>query len=174
MFPNFPLMLDRKSINESIFCDRSRMKNCIHNSSLCECIHRVKVKLNSIIEFVLIDIEDNSRHPFHMHGHKFYVMDAGYFSDTKEDVLEIIKMRRNSDNSMPILKDTVTIPKGGFVKIKFKADNPGFWLAHCHFDYHFAVGMGFIVQVGELNEMKEPPDGMSGNCNGFMPESILI
>lgn len=150
------------------------MKNCIHNSILCECIHRVKVKLNSIIEFALIDIEDNSKHPFHLHGHKFYVTDTGYFNDTNVDVVDMLKKRGNNDNLKPILKDTVTIPNGGFVKIRFKADNPGFWLAHCHFDYHFAIGMGFILQVGELDEMKEPPEGLNGNCSGFMPESIEI
>jgi FtsP/CotA-like multicopper oxidase with cupredoxin domain len=150
------------------------MKNCINNSSLCECIHRVKVKLNSVIEFILIDIEDNSKHPFHLHGYKFYVIDSGYFNNTEEDVVKMLKNRENNPNFKPILKDTVTIPNGGFVKIKFKADNPGFWLAHCHFDYHYAIGMGFILQVGEMDEMKEPSKELNNSCSGFIPDSIVI
>ena len=34
---------------------------------------------------------------------------------------------------------------------------PGFWLLHCHIDFHLDLGMGLIVQVGELSEMKPKP-----------------
>jgi FtsP/CotA-like multicopper oxidase with cupredoxin domain len=32
----------------------------------------------------------------------------------------------------PPLRDTATLPQGGWVVIRFKADNPGLWLLHCH------------------------------------------
>ena len=33
----------------------------------------------------------------------------------------------------------------------------GFWLLHCHIDFHLDLGMGLIVQVGEISEMKPKP-----------------
>jgi FtsP/CotA-like multicopper oxidase with cupredoxin domain len=30
------------------------------------------------------------------------------------------------------LKDTVTVPVGGYTIIRFRANNPGAWLFHCH------------------------------------------
>ncbi len=32
----------------------------------------------------------------------------------------------------PVRKDTVVVPPGGYAVIRFVADNPGVWLAHCH------------------------------------------
>lgn len=33
----------------------------------------------------------------------------------------------------PPYKDTVVLPYPGYVRLRFRADNPGFWLFHCHF-----------------------------------------
>lgn len=32
-----------------------------------------------------------------------------------------------------VTKDTISIPSKGYTIFRFKADNPGFWLMHCHF-----------------------------------------
>jgi hypothetical protein len=32
-----------------------------------------------------------------------------------------------------VMKDTISIPSKGFTIIRFKADNPGWWLLHCHY-----------------------------------------
>jgi len=44
------------------------------------------------------------------------------------------------------LKDTVVMPFGGYVVVRFRADNPGDWMVHCHTDYHLADGMGVILR----------------------------
>jgi FtsP/CotA-like multicopper oxidase with cupredoxin domain len=136
--PPFPLLSQRSLYNESIFCDRSSPKNCMERSKVCQCIHRLKVKLNSIVEVVLIDLTDPFTHPFHLHGHKFFVMDVGNFDNTTtlEDIVSDDEILRKSSNTNPPLKDTVLIPNSGYARIKFKADNPGFWIGHCHYDYH--------------------------------------
>ena len=56
------------------------------------------------------------------------------------------KIVRNLKN--PILKDTVSVPDAGFTLIRFLADNPGFWLFHCHMLWHSHIGMALILQVG--------------------------
>jgi FtsP/CotA-like multicopper oxidase with cupredoxin domain len=62
------------------------------------------------------------------------------------------KIVRNLED--PPLKDTVAVPDGGFVVLRFWADNPGYWLFHCHIEWHEHVGMGVIIQVvsGAMSE----------------------
>jgi FtsP/CotA-like multicopper oxidase with cupredoxin domain len=47
----------------------------------------------------------------------------------------------------PPLKDTVMVPDVGFVVIRFLADNPGYWMFHCHVDWHLNNGMALIIKV---------------------------
>lgn len=147
--PHFSLMSQPEEIDESIFCDVSNKNNkkCIENSELCTCIHRLKVKLGSIVELVLIDIDDSLTHPFHLHGHKFYVMDMGIFQEpmTAEKIAKRGVPSSGNQNKSPPRKDSILVPNPGYVKVKFRADNPGFWLGHCHFDWHLAIGMKILL-----------------------------
>lgn len=47
----------------------------------------------------------------------------------------------------PPLKDTVHIPRRGYVILRIKADNLGIWFFHCHVLWHAGTGMamGFVV-----------------------------
>ena len=55
------------------------------------------------------------------------------------------EIKRNLIN--PPIKDTVVVPDGGFTVIRFLADNPGYWLMHCHMSWHNHLGMGFVIKV---------------------------
>lgn len=59
-------------------------------------------------------------------------------------------------NGAPV-KDTVTVPDGGYTIIRFVANNPGFWLFHCHIDFHVEVGMAIVFKVGDYNQMRPLP-----------------
>jgi len=50
------------------------------------------------------------------------------------------------------IKDSVTVPDGGYVILRFRADNPGFWFFHCHITFHVEIGMGLIIQVSHCVE----------------------
>jgi hypothetical protein len=169
--PHYPLLPQHAHLDDSIFCNATHKPGCTRNSTTCECIHRLKVPLNAVVEFLLVDIDDHSRHPFHLHGHKFYVTEIGRFdgSVTAGEAGRVAGVSRR-----PLLKDTVTIPNNGYVRVKFRADNAGFWLGHCHFDYHMAVGMGFVLQVGEVGEMPNVPEGFARNCGGYMPARVRV
>ena len=58
-----------------------------------------------------------------------------------KELNEAGKVKKNLVN--PIQKDTVPVPDGGFVALRFKADNPGFWLFHCHMAWHNHIWNGF-------------------------------
>lgn len=66
-------------------------------------------------------------------------------------------------------KDTITVPSNGFVSVRFRADNPGYWLMHCHYEWHVNIGMGLILQVGEPYQMVPPPKGFP-QCGNYKPD----
>lgn len=72
----------------------------------------------------------------------------------------------------PTLKDTISIPSKGYAIIRFKANNPGLWLLHCHFEWHSAIGMGMILQVGETHQWVKPPKDLK-KCNQYMPDIFV-
>lgn len=51
------------------------------------------------------------------------------------------------DLSKAALRDTVQIPSRGYAVIRFKADNPGVWLLHCHILWHSVTGMAMLIDV---------------------------
>lgn len=59
----------------------------------------------------------------------------------------------------PPLKDTVAVPNNGYVVLRLKADNPGWWMFHCHFEFHTVIGMAFLIHVGTQADLPPvPPD----------------
>jgi len=49
----------------------------------------------------------------------------------------------------PLLaRDTVTLPAGGFLRLRYIVDNPSTWIVHCHIDWHLYVGLGFVMRDG--------------------------
>lgn len=52
----------------------------------------------------------------------------------------------NYDN--PIQKDTVYVPRMGYVVLRFKP-HMGLWMLHCHTLWHHGAGMGIAIQIGK-------------------------
>jgi FtsP/CotA-like multicopper oxidase with cupredoxin domain len=51
------------------------------------------------------------------------------------------------DTSRAALRDTVQIPSRGYAVLRFRAENPGVWLLHCHMLWHSATGMAMLIDV---------------------------
>ena len=73
---------------------------------------------------LLINNTDGGEHPFHLHGHDFFVIDTSEAPDA-EALYSPVFLRR----------DVVSIPAEGWARIRFVADNPGVWLMHCHIEW---------------------------------------
>ena len=59
----------------------------------------------------------------------------------------------------------MTVPAGGYAIIQFLADNPGYWIMHCHVETHTLEGMATVIN--EANSWQTPPpDGMR-ICGNF-------
>jgi FtsP/CotA-like multicopper oxidase with cupredoxin domain len=82
------------------------------------------------LRFVL-DNPTGMDHPFHLHGHYFYVLG--------------IPGRLNLVD--PPRKDTVNVPARGQLVLLWKADNPGRWFFHCHIEWHAATGMARVIEI---------------------------
>lgn len=102
-----------------------------------------------IVDLVLNNYDDGA-HPFHLHGHKFWVLaigDSGYFQDgyyEANDNNQVMNFKN------PIFRDTVNIPGFGWGVIRFVVDNPGVWPFHCHIGWHMEAGL--LLQINALRE----------------------
>ncbi|KAI0326254.1 TvLac7 [Cubamyces sp. BRFM 1775] len=95
---------------------------------------------NSSIELTMPAGVVGGPHPFHLHGHAFYVVRSAGSEEY------------NYVN--PVQRDTVSIGSAGDnVTIRFRTDNPGPWLLHCHIDWHLQTGLA-VVFVEDAQDIK--------------------
>lgn len=102
-------------------------------------------------------------HPFHLHGFGFQVVDMGTMEQYRNGQTAFA-----DSQYLPPIKDVISIPPGGFVKLRFRACNPGYWIFHCHIEYHMHTGMMAIIKVGDKSEMVPPPANFP-TCGSFTP-----
>ncbi|KAL0338240.1 UNVERIFIED_CONTAM: Laccase-7 [Sesamum angustifolium] len=114
-----------------------------------------KVKFNATVEVVLqntalIGVES---HPIHLHGFNFYVLAQGF--GNYNPAIDAEKF--NFVN--PQARNTIAVPVGGWAVIRFRANNPGVWIIHCHLDVHLPWGLAtaFVVENGPTPETSLPP-----------------
>ncbi|AGO12711.1 AaceriADR239Wp [[Ashbya] aceris (nom. inval.)] len=120
-------------------------------------------KRGSIVDIVINNYDDGA-HPFHMHGHKFWVLHdsvKGYFH---EDDYEHGASSLNFEN--PVLRDTINVSGFGYAVIRFVVDNPGVWPFHCHIGWHMAAGL--LLQINalqaEYTEWENYPTSWDTHC----------
>ncbi|XP_057801836.1 L-ascorbate oxidase-like [Salvia miltiorrhiza] len=80
-------------------------------------------------------------HPWHLHGHDFWVLGYGEGKFTDKDEAGF-----NLKN--PPLRNTAVIFPYGWTALRFVADNPGAWAFHCHIEPHLHLGMGVVFAEG--------------------------
>lgn len=123
--------------------------------------------------------QPNLSHPFHLHGYAFNVIGIGRSPDNnvrKINLKHALDLDRQGllhrQFNLPPGKDTIAVPNNGYVVLRFRADNPGFWLFHCHFLYHIVIGMNLIFQVGTQSDLPPIPPGFP-TCGDHRPEITL-
>ncbi|KAL3536416.1 hypothetical protein ACH5RR_004877 [Cinchona calisaya] len=118
---------------------------------------------NTSVELILQDtsILGAESHPLHLHGFNFFVIGQGFgnYNPNKDP--------KNFNLVDPIERNTVGVPSGGWVAIRFLADNPGVWFMHCHLEVHTSWGlkMAWLVLDGKLpNQKLLPPPADLPKC----------
>ncbi|GAA0161075.1 oxidase [Lithospermum erythrorhizon] len=118
---------------------------------------------NASVELVMQDtsILGTESHPLHLHGFNFFVVGQGFGNyDPNNDP-------KNFNLVDPVERNTVGVPPGGWVAIRFFADNPGVWFMHCHLEVHTSWGlkMAWLVLDGKLpNQKLLPPPSDLPKC----------
>ncbi|KAF2119960.1 iron transport multicopper oxidase FET3 precursor [Lophiotrema nucula] len=117
------------------------------------------LKENEVVEIVLNN-NDPGKHPFHLHGHAFQVVsrsdeEAGNYDASTAPAMPSIPMRR----------DTILVRPDGNIVLRFKADNPGVWLFHCHIEWHVLSGL--------IATFVEDPLGLQTQLSGKIPTDHL-
>ncbi|KAJ8307393.1 hypothetical protein KUTeg_015477 [Tegillarca granosa] len=181
LFPSVAALSQPKEITK--LCEKA---DCGENKT-CYCTHSIDVDFGKTVQMVFSNHGAGSltHHPLHLHGYSFYVLKMGLatYNETtgmimgdNEDILcpggsnsfcnnptwsnsswtdgEIPGLKLKS----PPRKDTIIIPKGGYVIFRFIADNPGVWMLHCHFKNHFTDGMALLIN-DSFSRHPPPPEG---------------
>lgn len=89
-------------------------------------------------EILRITVHNNSmmRHPMHLHGYDFRLLNGQGDQAPLKNVLDI----------MPMETDT----------IEFAANTEGNWFFHCHILYHMMAGMDRVFRVGAAQTLQLP------------------
>eukprot|EP00253_Pinus_taeda_P027960 PITA_27960 len=113
------------------------------------------VPFNATIQVVLQDtsLVGPESHPLHLHGYDFFVVGQGtgnYNPRSDPKHFNLVD---------PPQRNTVGVPSGGWVAIRFRADNPGVWYMHCHLEVHTSWGlkMAWVVLDGNAPNHSLPP-----------------
>ncbi|KKY19915.1 putative iron transport multicopper oxidase fet3 [Phaeomoniella chlamydospora] len=87
-----------------------------------------------IIEIV-VNNHDTGKHPFHLHGHAFQAVARGVDESGDYDA------ENTTLSAIPMRRDTFMVQPDGYIVMRFRADNPGVWIFHCHLEWHLSSGL---------------------------------
>ncbi len=120
---------------------------------------------NQIIEIILNN-HDPGKHPFHLHGHNFQCVVRG--EENTNDY--------NPENAtlpeIPMKRDTWVVRPNGHIVMRFRADNPGAWLFHCHIEWH--VDSGLTVTFIEVRMSHFPSIPVYHNTDPLWYQAPLV
>ncbi|KAJ7743926.1 laccase [Mycena maculata] len=87
---------------------------------------------NSVVELSIPGGTAGAPHPFHLHGHNFFVVKSA-----GNDTYNFLN---------PIIRDVVSTGTSTTdnTTIRFVTDNAGPWILHCHIDFHLELGLAIV------------------------------
>lgn len=125
-----------RELNFELTGNMNRYVWTMDNKTISE-TDRIKIKKGENLRIILYN-NSMMRHPMHLHGHDFRVINKqGAFAPLK-NVLDI----------MPMERDT----------IEFAASESGDWIFHCHILYHMMSGMGRVFRYENSPANPEIPN----------------
>ncbi|THG94600.1 hypothetical protein EW026_g6904 [Hermanssonia centrifuga] len=142
------------------------------NASVVEAYGPYSFVLNHLeVMDIVLQNGDAGKHPFHLHGHKFQLVQRStdYTSDDPALNPPIVEGQAN-----PMRRDTVQVPSGEGVTLRVVADNPGAWIFHCHIEWHLEVGLAvtFIEAPLVAQQRGSIPQVLDDQCKTLgMPTS---
>ncbi|KAH8905016.1 hypothetical protein BR93DRAFT_882214 [Coniochaeta sp. PMI_546] len=138
------------------------------NSLAFDPVHELVISHSGpeVVDVILQNFDEGS-HPFHLHGHQFFVLAAGhgYFPGyaalgLKPEGKGLLDPDNKTVIANPVRRDVATVEAFGWSLIRFVADNPGVWLFHCHVAWHSESGMAmqFVSRLDMLGNWTLPAE----------------
>ncbi|KAJ2223616.1 ferroxidase fet3 [Coemansia sp. RSA 518] len=103
-------------------------------------------------------------HTFHFHGHNVQVIETGPYGNSSTDNRKPVAHQQSE--LWPMWRDTVQVRAYGFIRVRFRADNPGVWFLHCHLAIHMYNGLAvvFVEAPDVLQQRQSVPEAMVEMC----------
>ncbi|KAJ7353692.1 laccase A [Mycena albidolilacea] len=106
---------------------------------------------DKVIEVTIPGGSIGGPHPFHLQGHNFHVVrSAGNATYNWDNPTQLEQVIRDVVNTGDSTDDLTTF--------RFKTDNAGPWILHCHIDWHLSIGLAVVLaeQVPEVKAQVHP------------------
>lgn len=124
---------------------------------------------------------DDGAHPFHLHGHKFFLVAQGRSGyPPTAATLDKYLQEHSGILDNPLRRDTVTVEGYSWAIVRVVLDNPGLWTLHCHNTWHSESGMvmQLLVQSEVVSGWKVDPKhrsmcGLPGVMSGMRPDDSI-
>ena len=195
VFPNSPLFFEHSEESYCTYPsdeDVGQGRRCLHVYAIKDEVFRNNGTVEMVLTNLFNSsegIRPGQAHPVHLHGHHFQVIHIGYGNCSQtngaclhpditcggaNDICDTNVGWSNKNwkhfegtrrNQKPPRKDTVIVPVGGYVVIRFEANNSGWWFLHCHIEPHQLEGMSMVVREG----IPQPPPDFFPKCGDFDP-----
>lgn len=114
------------------------------NSYIYGNINAFVLQKNDVIDIRLNNL-DTGKHPFHLHGHVFQVIERGEGVPDDQSPVAFDPENHAEYPEYPMIRDTVYVNPQSYIVLRFKADNPGVWMFHCHIEWHLEQGLAIIL-----------------------------
>ncbi|KAH3669045.1 hypothetical protein OGAPHI_001641 [Ogataea philodendri] len=105
--------------------------------------HSIVLQKDEIVEIVLNN-QDTGKHPFHLHGHVFQVIERGPDYSDEASPISYNESAPYDVPEYPMQRDVLYVQPQSYFVIRFKADNPGVWFFHCHIEWHLIQGLAMV------------------------------
>ncbi|TLD18889.1 putative exopolygalacturonase X [Venturia nashicola] len=118
-------------------------------------VNPIVINHNQIIEIQLNNRNPgaHSGHPWHLHGHQFQVVARS------GDGVNATYAGNATLPAIPMRRDVAGVRPGGYLVIRFRADNPGINLFHCHIEWHVQSGLtATFIEAPDEIEFEVPQD----------------
>lgn len=162
--PRTPTLFTQMSMGQD--ADNERVYGVMTNAFV--------LKYQDMVQITIINTDDGF-HPFHLHGHEFQVV--GKYDEWNADDASKNPTPNDTDVN-PMRRDTVAVPPNGASIIRFRADNPGTWLLHCHVEWHMNQGLAItlVTSPDEAQKRYSIPQVMKDHCTkqGISPEGNIV
>ena len=115
-----------------------------------------------VVDIVLNNL-DTGKHPFHLHGHVFQLIERHEEIPDTEDPVAYNSTDHADWPEYPMLRDTVYVRPQSYIVMRFKADNPGVWFFHCHIEWHLDQGLAIQLIEDPQNIQKNSSQQITDN-----------